>query len=89
MNRAALACVALAALSFCSALAIVYSKHLSRHAYSELSANQRSIDALEVHWSQLKIEEGTFSEHSLVEQRARNDLGMSFPETGAAVMIAR
>lgn len=89
MTRIACVNVVLAALCFCTALAVVFSKHLSRQAYAEISSYQRIIDALDMQWSQLKIEESTFSEHSLIEQKARDQLGMTFPGLEGSVMIVR
>jgi len=66
MNRLSLVLVALAALNVCSAVAVVYAKHLSRQRYAEISQSQQIIDELDVQWSQLQIEESTFSEHGLV-----------------------
>lgn len=89
MNKLVFITIAMAAICFCSALAVVFTKHLSRQAYSELSINQSTIDALDVQWSQLKIEESTFSEHGLIERAARERLGMVFPGLEASVMIVR
>ncbi len=89
MNRYSVMSAVVAALCFCSAIAVAYSKHLSRQAYVELSRNQRTLDALDVQWSQLQIEESTFSEHGLVERTARDRLGMMYPGLDGAVMIVR
>ena len=89
MNKVTAMTALLAALCFCSAIAVAYSKHLSRQAYVELSRNQRTLDALDVQWSQLQIEESTFSEHGLVESTARKRLGMVFPGLDGSVMIVR
>jgi len=89
MTRYAFLSVLIAAFCFCTAIAIVYSKHLSIQAYVELSRNQRTLNALDVQWSQLQIEESTFSEHGLVERTATNRLGMSFPGLDGSVMIVR
>ena len=80
---------ALAAANFCTAVAVVYSKHLSRGATTDISRNQYQIDELDVQWSQLQIEEGTFSEHGLVERTARDRLGMVLPGIDDSKMIVR
>jgi len=67
MNRLSIALIVLAAINVCSAVAVVYTKHLSRQRYMEISRSQQIIDELDVQWSQLQIEESTFSEHGLVE----------------------
>jgi cell division protein FtsL len=89
MNRTAFMAVFAAALCFCSALAVAYFTHLSRQAYMELSSSQKAMDALDVQWSQLQIEESTFSEHGRVDRTARDQLGMSFPALDGTVMIVR
>ncbi len=89
MNRLSLALVALAAINVCTAVAVVYTKHLSRQRYAELSQIQQTIDELDVQWSQLQIEESTFSEHGLVDRTARDRLGMVLPGHKGTIMIAR
>lgn len=89
MNRMALTLVLLASLCFCSAMLVLYSKYLSTRAYMQLSQSQKIIDALDVEWSQLQIEESTFSEHGRVERKARQLLGMTYPALDGTVMIVR
>ncbi|MBX2886294.1 MAG: cell division protein FtsL [Granulosicoccus sp.] len=89
MSKLVLIAFVLAALCFCSALAVAFATHLSRQIYFEISVQQREIDALDVQWSQLKIEESTFSEHSLIERKARESLNMVFPGLQGSVMIVR
>lgn len=89
MNKSAFLCLCLAAIGFCSAISVAYSKHLSQRAYFELSSIQQSIDALAIQWSRLQIEESTFSEHGRVERTARERLGMELPGLAASVMIVR
>lgn len=89
MNRLSLVLIALAALNVCSAVAVVYSKHLSRQRYTQISQSQQVIDELNVQWSQLQIEESTFSEHGLVARTARDRLGMVLPGHKGIVMITR
>ena len=81
--------VALAAFNICLAIGVVYSKHLSRQKYIELSGIQSAIDDLDIEWSRLQIEESTFSAHSIVESVARQRLDMQFPNPSSTVMIAR
>ncbi len=89
MNKISFAITFVAALCFCSALAVAYSMHLSRAAYAELSQYQQTLDALDVQWSQLQIEESTFSGHALIEATAADRLNMSFPGLEGSVMIVR
>ncbi len=80
---------ALAALNVCTAMAVVYSKHLSRERYATISESQQLIDELDVQWSQLQIEESTFSDHARVERTASERLGMVQPGIDGTVMIVR
>ena len=89
MTRTTALIALLAALNVCSALAVVYSKHLSRLQFIEISEQQNEIGQLDVEWSQLQIEESTFSEHGLVERLASEQLGMRFPDMAETVLIAR
>ena len=78
----------LAAVNVCSAVGVVYVKHLSRQQYIDISQQQMLIDELDVEWSQLKIEEGTFSSHALVESVASDRLNMVFPSLNETIMIS-
>lgn len=89
MNHTTLIIVVLAAVNVCSAVAVVYTKHLSRQRYAEISQIQHTIDDLDVQWSQLQIEESTFSEHGLVDRTARDRLGMVLPGLKGSIMISR
>lgn len=89
MSHLSLLVFALAALNVCSAVAVVYSKHLSRQRYAEISHSQQVIDELDVQWSQLQIEESTFSEHGRVARTARDRLGMVLPGHKGTIMITR
>ncbi|NND90374.1 MAG: cell division protein FtsL [Granulosicoccus sp.] len=89
MTKSALLLIVLAALCFCTAMAVLYSKYLSVQSYIQVSESQKIIDALDVQWSQLQIEESTFSEHGRVERAARERLNMSFPGLEGTVMIVR
>lgn len=89
MNRMIFVVAALAAINVCTAMAVVYTKHLSRERYSNISQSQHLIDELEVQWSQLQIEESTFSDHALVERTASDRLGMVQPGLEGSVMIVR
>jgi len=89
MIKAHFLALLLAFLCGLSAVAVVYSKHLSREAYAGISRYQQQIDGLDVQWSQLQLEESTFSEHGRVERAAQKSLGMSYPGLAGSVMIVR
>ena len=89
MNKLSVFLMVLAAINVCTAVAVIYSKHLSRARYAQISQSQQVIDELDVQWSQLQIEESTFSEHGLVERTARDRLDMVLPGHKGIVMITR
>jgi len=89
MNNMMISVLVLATLCFCTALGVVFTTHLSREAHAEIGRNRSVIDELDVQWSQLQIEESTFSEHGLVERQARERLDMIFPGLEGSVMIVR
>ena len=89
MNMTVFSALVLAALCFCTSPGVVFSKHLSREAHAEISRNRLLIDELDVQWSQLQIEESTFSEFGLIERQARERLDMVFPGLEGSVMVVR
>jgi len=89
MNGTVFSALVLTALCFCSALGVVFSKHLTREVSVEISQYRAAIDELELQWSQLQIEESTFSEYGLIERQAREQLGMVYPGLEGSIMIVR
>jgi len=89
MNRTMVLVAVLAGVNVCSAIAVIYLKHLGRLSHIEISEQQAVIDELDVEWSRLQIEESTFSEHALVERIASERLDMAFPDLAETVMITR
>jgi len=79
----------LLALCVSSALGIVYTTHMTRQSYADISIKQSLISDYQVQFGRLKIEEGTFSEPSRVERAARENLGMAMPGFSESVMIVR
>lgn len=70
-----------------SALAVVFSKYQSRMLFSEVQRLERKLDAYEVEWGQLQLEQKTWAEHSRIEQLARKRLNMVVPDREAIVYI--
>ena len=89
MSAHSLLAVLLAALCSSSAVAIVYTQHLSRQSYAEIGADRRALDEIDVRWSRLQIEESTFSGHGRIERLARESLDMRLPDPEDSVMITR
>lgn len=63
-----------------SAVAVVYTRHQSRELFSELRGFEKKIDELNVDWSQLQLEYGTWSMDARVDDIARRDLRMFAPD---------
>ncbi len=79
----------LAGLCCCTAVAVVYTKHLSRTAWADISASRQVIDDLNVEWSRLQLEESTVSDYGRIERAATERLAMRYPELSATRLIVR
>lgn len=77
----------LSGLVFISALSVVYHKHQSRQLFTKLQSLQQEIDALQVEWSQLLLEQGTWAADARVERLARDRLQMTLPEPNEVLVI--
>jgi cell division protein FtsL len=75
-------------LLFISAMAVVYQKHRSRQLFIELQSLQREIEFLQVEWSQLLLEQGTWASDARVERLARSQLQMVLPEADQVIVIS-
>lgn len=80
--------VLLGILLFFSALAVVYEKHHSRQLFIELQSLQRQVESLQVEWSQLLLEQGTWSSDARVERLATSHLQMGLPEPNQVAVIS-
>jgi len=91
MNRWSILSIVLAALCACSAVTVAWSQHLSRAAWADISQSRRAVEGLAVRWSQLQIEQSTFSEHGRIERAARERLSMSHPtlESSRLIVLGR
>jgi len=77
----------LSALVFASAMGVVYYKHQSRQLFTKLQNLQQDIESLQVEWSQLLLEQGTWAADARVEHVARERLQMHLPEPREVVVI--
>jgi cell division protein FtsL len=69
-----------------SAVGVVYTRHRHRVAFIELSALERARDELNIEFGRLQLEQATWAETNRIDQLARTQLGMKFPE-GADVVV--
>jgi cell division protein FtsL len=72
-----------------SALALVYTKHESRHLFVELEQLTQERDDLNIEWGQLQIEQSTWAQHARIEQVATDDLSLVRPDTTEIFVIER
>lgn len=70
-----------------SALAVVYSSHLNRTLYGNLTDLQDERDAYQRQWTQLLLEQSALSAHSHVEGRATRELEMKVPVREDIVVV--
>jgi len=71
-----------------SAIGVVYARHRHRQAFIQLSALERTRDELNIEFGRLQLEQATWAETNRIDQIARNQLGMKFPE-GADVVVVK
>ncbi|MEJ2608837.1 MAG: cell division protein FtsL [Candidatus Thiodiazotropha sp.] len=72
-----------------SAVAVVYSKYLSRKYFVVLQELQADQERLGVEWGRLQLEESTLATDSAVEKHARDKLKMHLPDFSEIVVIRR
>jgi len=78
----------LASLVFVCALLVIYQKHLCRQLFMELQKQEQEIESLQVEWSQLLLEQGTWSADARLERIARKHMQMVLPEPNEVIVIA-
>ena len=79
----------LSVASIATSIACVYARHESRKLFTQLQYLNSERDALEVEWSQLKIEQSTWSTHSRVEEKARLKMHMRNPDSTEIRIISQ
>lgn len=78
--------ILLAALTGCAFL-LVTSQHKARKLYVELQKEQATAKQIDDEWSQLQLEQGTWSTHGRVERIATRELGMRLPPAGRVEVV--
>ncbi|MDG2238254.1 MAG: cell division protein FtsL [Arenicellales bacterium] len=77
----------LSLFTFISALAVVMVRHQNRVEFREVRVAEKLRDRLNDEWGRLQLEQATWSRHNLVEQAARQELGMVTPEPTDIVVV--
>jgi cell division protein FtsL len=80
-----LSLLTLAALA--SAVGVVYARHRHRQAFIELTTLENQRDELNIEFGRLQLEQATWAETGRIEQVAREQLGMKFPEAADIVVV--
>lgn len=70
-----------------SAFAVIFNSYQSRQLFHELQTLQQEVGSLHHEWRQLLVEEGAFSAHGRVEERAAQELGMQAPPADKTVAV--
>jgi len=70
-----------------SALGVVHIRHQNRVRFVELQNLQTERDQLNVEWTQLLLEQATWSLHHVVDKEARTKLGMTTPSVDETVTL--
>lgn len=77
----------LAILVAVSAVMVVHGKFRSRLLFNEVQRLKMELDALEVEWKQLLLEEHAFADPARIESLAKSRLQMVVPKTDDIVYL--
>lgn len=81
--------VSLFGMVILTALGVVFSTHTGRQLFTQLQSAQQEIEALQLEWSQLLLEQGTWSANTRIVRLARQELQMILPEPSEVVIIRK
>ena len=70
-----------------SGLGVVYVGHQCRLLVSELAELQQRENNLQMVWGQYLLEQSSLSTLTLIEKRAKQELGMTVPAISEVVMV--
>jgi len=85
LTRAILALLIAAVLL--SALGVIDARHENRMLFAQLQQLHQQSDHLNVEWSQLLLEQSTWSTHARIELMATQQLGMHVPDHPRIVVV--
>lgn len=74
---------------FVTALNVVTSQHQARRLFVEIQSLENTRDSLNEEWTRLLLEQSTWATNSRIEAVARNELGMSMPDTHSLYIIKK
>ena len=70
----------LTAMVLLSALTVVYDQYKIRRLFLRSQQLEQIVEAYEIEWGQLQLEQTTWGRHARVERIARDTLGMKRPK---------
>ncbi len=70
-----------------SAIAVVYTKYLTRTEFVRLQDARYQRDALDIEWGRLRLEEASLTTHNRIEETARQVLDMHLPRGAEARLL--
>ena len=79
--------IAMIVLVLISAVAVIYTKHLSRSEFIQLQQLEKQRDLLNEEWGRLLLEQSTWGSPSRVEQQAKLRLNMMVPKADMTVVV--
>lgn len=79
-SKNSLIIIALGAFVLAQALGVIYTKQARRSLHSSIQALYATRDKMQVEWSKLLLEQGTWQAESRVERIAREQLHMTNPD---------
>lgn len=79
--------IVLLAVAIACALAVITSQHRARRIFSELESAQATAQKLNEEFTQLQLEQGTWSTNKRVESVASRKLGMRQADAASTVVI--
>lgn len=80
ITRQLLICIMLLLFVLAQSLAVIYTKQNKRVLHANLQSLYTARDKLQIEWSQLLLEQGTWEADARVERVARDKLDMVVPE---------
>lgn len=82
-----LSVVLLAAVVVSSALAVIYSAHMTRQMYAQLQSLQKEQDDLDSQYEKLLLEQSAWADFARVDRVAREELNMKEPGPNDLVIV--
>ena len=81
--------VGLLLATLATAIAVVYTRQQSRHAFGELTRLGGERDELNIEFGRLQLEQATWADNNRIEQIARGEFGLVTPGAADTVVIRR